>query len=217
MNPLLVDETAGTRLQDIAADYKAQGYDVLLEPRAGKLPDFLAGFEPDLIAVGQGESIVVKVKSRSELVGAPFTSDLEDALRGRTGWRFELIIDGTVSDRETLNAAQIRALLEECLVLERQKHWAAALMVLWSATEGALRLLAKREHVVLESLSAEYLLTRLYTLGLLGRAQYRTLDRAMRKRSQAAHGYQVAITSEDVGESAAVLKELLSEVEMKAA
>jgi hypothetical protein len=54
------------------------------------------------------------------------------------GWRFELIIDGTVTEpRQPLSATQIRALLEEVKELKQCKHLVAALLVLWSATESA--------------------------------------------------------------------------------
>ena len=217
MNPSTINESERVRLESIAAEYLKQGYDVRLEPRQGDLPDFLAGFEPDLIASRKGDSIVVEVKTRREL-STPLAAHLEDAVQNRPGWRFELIIDGAAPEhQQTLNAKQIRALLEESTVLERRKHWAAALLVLWSAIEGALRLLAKRENVELESLTPGYVLTRLYSLGLLGREQYKTLDAMMRQRKQVAHGYQAAVTSEDLMASAAVLEELLAEVEMKAA
>jgi hypothetical protein len=90
-------------------------------------------------------------------------------------------------------------------------------MLLWSATEGILRLLAARENVELESLAPEYVTKRLYTLGLLGREQYRILDEAVRLRNQAAHGAQVSVTRQDLANLATIARELLSELESKAA
>ena len=111
----------------------------------------------------------------------------------------------------------IRASLEEAAELEQRKHPAAALLLLWSAMEGALRLLADRENVEMESLAPGYVITRLYTLGLLGREQYRRLDATMHLRNQAAHGFQALVTPEDLVGVAAVLSDLLKEVEVKAA
>jgi hypothetical protein len=218
MTPLIANESERDRLERIAIDYQTQGYDVKVQPRPNDLPDFLADFKPDLIASGKGETIVVDVKTRGQLSDAPLAAGLEAALKNRPGWRFELIIDGTAMEpRQTIGATQIRALLEEATELEQRKHPAAALLMLWSATEGALRLLANRENVELESLAPGYLVTRLYTLGLLGREQYQTLDGTMRLRNQAAHGFQVAVTPEDLTGIAVVLNGLLNEVEVKAA
>jgi len=205
------------RLEKIAADYQTQGYDVKVQPRPAELPDFLAGFKPDLIISGKGETIVFEVKTREELKNAPFTPALEAALNKQPGWRFELIIDGAGSEqRETLSADQIRASLDEATDLKQRNHPTAALLLLWSAIEGALRLLANRENVELESYAPEYVLKRLYSLGLLGREHYQTLDRAMHKRNQAAHGFQASVEPEDLVGISEVLSELLNEVEVKA-
>ncbi len=143
---------------------------------------------------------------------------MEAVLRDRPGCRFELIIDWPANEPgQPLSATQIRTLLEEAEELEHFNHTVAALLVLWSATEGALRLLANRENVDLESLAPGYLITRLYTLGLLGREQYQALDGAMRLRNHAAHGFQVAVTPENLNAITLVLSGLLEEVEVKAA
>jgi REase_AHJR-like protein len=218
MTPSNVKESERDRLERIAADYQTQGYDVTVKPRADDLPDFLAGFAPDLIAAGKEGTIVVEVKARGELTGAPSSAGLEAALRNRPGWRFELIIDGSATEAQRLlSTAQIRSSLEVATELEKHRHTAEALLVLWSATEGALRFLADRENVELESLAPGYLLTRLYTLGLLGREEYQILDGAMRLRHQAAHGFQVAVTPENLKAIRAVLNGLLNEVEVNAA
>jgi len=99
--------------------------------------------------------VVVEVKARKEL----FESEqsiiaMEAALRDRPGWRFELIIDGSGSEYGGwLGASQIWSSLEEADDLQQGGHVVAALLLLWSATEGILRLLADRENVDLESLA----------------------------------------------------------------
>ena len=218
MTPSLVNERERQQLASIASEYQRQGYEVKLQPAPADLPDFLIDFKPDLIAIGKGETVVIEVKSRDELKDEQSIASLEAAIRDRPGWRFELVIDGKAGDfRETLDAAQIRASAEEAEGLQRHGHLAAALLLLWSATEGALRLLANRENIELESLAPGYVLKRLYTLGLLGREQYRTLDETMRLRNHAAHGFQVSVIPQNLAATAAVLRELLSQVEVKAA
>jgi hypothetical protein len=96
-------------------------------------------------------------------------------------------------------------------------HVVAALLLLWSATEGTLRLLAAREKVELESPAPGYMTKRLYTLGVLGRDQYRILDEAVRLRNQAAHGFQVSVTQQDLARVAAIARELLIELQSQAA
>ena len=172
------------RLEQIAADYRSEGYEVKVHPRPVDLPDFLAGFEPDLLASGNRETIVVEVKTRDQLTSLPANGALEGVLQNRPGWRFEMVIDGAEPElRRTLSAHQIRASMREASELQLRNHSTAALLLLWSATEGALRLLANREKVELEWFSAGYMMKRLYTLGMIGRKQYQTLEAAMRLRN----------------------------------
>jgi len=218
MKSTSVTERGRRRLASVASEYEQKGYEGKLHPTAGDLPEFLAGFEPDLIATGNGESVVVEVKARNEFQNEPTVAAIEAALRNRPGWRFELIIDGSGSeDAHLLGAPQIGTSLEEANEMEQRGHVVAALLLLWSATEGILRLLAARENVELESPAPGYMTKRLYTLGLLGRDQYRILDESVRLRNQAAHGFQVSVTRQDRANVSTIARELLNELESKAA
>jgi len=206
------------RLASVASEYQERGYQVKVQPTGADLPDFLLGFDPDLIAIGNGESIVVEVKARNEFGDNREVAALEAAVRNRPGWRFEIIIDGLDSESGSLlGPRQIETSLEEAKELQKRGHAVASLLLLWSATEGILRLLADREKVELESPAAGYMTKRLYTLGLLGRDQYRILDEAVRLRNQAAHGFQVSVTQQDLAKVGAIAHELLTELESKAA
>ena len=218
MKSTSVTERERRRLASVASEYEQKGYEVKLHPTAGDLPEFLVGLEPDLIATANGESVVVEVKARNEFQNEPTVAAIEAALRNRPGWRFELIIDGSGSeDVHLLGAPQIGTSLEEANELEQRGHVVAALLLLWSATEGILRLLAARENVELESPAPGYMTKRLYTLGLLGRDQYRILDESVRLRNQVAHGFQVSVTRQDLANVSRIARELLNELESKAA
>jgi len=160
--------------------------------------------------------VVVEIKARRDVGDQQVVAEIEAALLNRPGWRFELVIDGLDTDEgRLLSADQIVASLEEANELEQRGYLVPALLLLWSATEGVLRLLAARENVDLESLAPAYVTKRLYTLGLLGRARYRMLDDAVRLRNQAAHGFRTSITTEDVTNVAGLARELLHELESK--
>jgi REase_AHJR-like len=218
MRSASITERERQRLARVASDYEAQGYDVKLLPSPDEMPEFLASFEPDLIAIGKGESVVVEVKARKELENLQPVAVMEAAIRNQPGWRFELIIDGMGRGQEPLlRMPQITTSIEEASQLQQSGHVVAALLLVWSAAEGILRLLATRENIELESAAAGYITTRLYTLGLLGREQYRILDEALQLRNQAAHGFQVSVTEQDVAKVTTVARQLLSELEAQAA
>jgi len=206
------------RLASVASEYQERGYEVKVQPSPGDLPDFMVGLAPDLIATGHGESVIVEVTARNEFENNQRVAAIEAATRNRPGWRFELIIDALDSEiGRLLGPHQIETLLREANELQLRGHVVAGLLLLWSATEGILRLLAAREKVELESLAPGYMTKRLYTLGLLARDQYRILDEAVRLRNQAAHGFQVSVTQEDLEKVVAIARELLAELASKAA
>jgi uncharacterized protein YutE (UPF0331/DUF86 family) len=108
------------KLQEIAAEYEARGYDVLVEPRPEQLPEFLAGFRPDLVARGPNESVVVEVKVGTQ------TQQLLDrqAIVDRLGRANELLKTGATDAAFLLMWVAVEALLRhiatrEGLPLER--------------------------------------------------------------------------------------------------
>ena len=51
-------------LDQVAQQYRDEGYEVVLEPRGDALPPFLDGFQPDLIARRGHEGVVAEVASK---------------------------------------------------------------------------------------------------------------------------------------------------------
>lgn len=105
MNSTAITERERRLLASVASDYERRGYEVKLHPGAGDMPEFLDRFEPDLIAKGTTESVVVEIKARKELENDRTLAAIEAALQDRPGWRFELIIDGSKRDPGTLLGA----------------------------------------------------------------------------------------------------------------
>jgi REase_AHJR-like protein len=79
-------ETYRQKLQDIAAEYEARGYDVLVEPGPEKLPAFLAGFRPDLVARGPHKSVVIEGKVGTETAVSERFRDLAETIQRQPGW-----------------------------------------------------------------------------------------------------------------------------------
>jgi REase_AHJR-like len=205
-------------LAEIAAEYQQRGYSVKIEPSDEDLPIFLAGLRPDMIATRDDENLVVEVKSRRDVAQATDMAEIESALKERSGWRFELVIDGTESETQPiLNLDQISRAIQEANHLKQEGYVVAAFLLLWAATEGLLRSIADREQVDLDSAASGYLTKRLYSVGLLARDQYLVLEDAVRLRNVAAHGFQASITIDAFLRLAAVSNQLLDELGIKAA
>lgn len=84
----------GQRARAIAEEYRNKGYEVIEKPAPEQLPDFLAGYQPDLLAWKGDESIVVAVKARSSLAKDPRVRELAQLLQTKPRWNFELVVVG---------------------------------------------------------------------------------------------------------------------------
>jgi len=88
-------ETYRQKLQEIAAEYQARGYEVLVEPGPEKLPEFLASFRPDLVARGPNESVVVEIKVGTKTAASERFREIAETIQRQPGGRFSLIVIDT--------------------------------------------------------------------------------------------------------------------------
>jgi hypothetical protein len=185
-----IASAATRRVEQIANEYKDQGYEVLVEPQIPQLPGSLAGFRPDLVVRRGDEVVVIEVKSRESL-SDPRLQALAEAVRRQPGWRFELVLLkpelGPPGTREW-SAEDVTDTLSQVETLLRSGHQEAALLLAWSAAEATLRLLAHKERLALEREDAPYLLKLLVSRGVFTRAQYDLLWDVLQSRNAVAHG-----------------------------
>ncbi len=179
-----------------AEDYRARGYDVIIQPSREELPEPLAYFQPDILARKGGETVIIEVKSRQSLGREPHVEPLVRAVQQVPGARFELVIakpdiasplperTRPWRDREAAGA------LEEASQLLEDGHLVAALLLGWAAAEAALRILAAREDVKTERNDSSYLVNRLVSEGALAGRQYQSLRQALEMRNAVAHGLE---------------------------
>jgi len=189
--------THDNTLREVEHDYQHDGYEVVVKPRGGQLPPFLARFEPDLIATKGHESVVVAVKTRADLRSSADLIALAGVVEAQPGWRLDLsvtppehvsVVD---EDAESLDRDEILARATTALTLSQGQQDEAALLLAWSAAEAALRVYAAREQVPLESDQPVDVVTILYSLGLLDRDDYDVLRRGLRASTIVAHGFRL--------------------------
>lgn len=184
------------RLLEVAREYEQNGYKVTVEPRGEQLPDFLSQFEPDLIAYRDGEAVVVEVKSKISLAQAQYLPTLTSVINATPGWTLELVVTNSrnlvveADNVQGLSEAEIQVRLATASDIEVAAQGDAALLLAWSAAEAALRLLAERHSVMLESNQPLYVLKKLYSLGIISREDYLLLNEAMRSKNLISHGFR---------------------------
>jgi len=192
-----MNELERKRLLELAREYRSKGYEVIIEPGTKQLPDFLAPSSPNMIAWNKEETVVFAVKSQSTLTASPELHDIAQAIYGRRGWRFELVVTNsrergsilTATD-EVLNDAEIKNKLQEAQLLSEQEFGEAAFVIAWSAAEAVMRNIAEKERIAKEKVSFASLSKNLYVQGVLDKPQYDVLTEASRVRNSIIHGYK---------------------------
>lgn len=208
------------RLTEIAREYRKLGYEVILEPRRSQLPEFLASFQPDMLARNNTETVVVEVKSRETLAQSPDMQALAAVIQQHEGWRFELVVTnprdkGTrirIKDTNDLLTAQdILYRLNEARTLSDKEHGEAAYLLAWSATEATLRRAASHHHIPAEDSSVS-ILKNLFSQGVLNEEQYNKLSQGISARNSLAHGLKdTKISSSELHNLLLVTEQILSE------
>lgn len=215
-------EAGRQKLQEIAAEYEARGYEVLVEPGPEQLPEFLADFQPDMIVRKADETIVVEVKVGTETAASERFRELAETIQRQPGWRFSLVVIDPRSDEV---APPTQPLLDRQAIVDRLAQanellktgaTDAAFLLMWISVEALLRHIATREGLPLERVPSSSLLKELFSLGILSRAELELAQRAFSVRNALVHGFAPArpdATFKDLADLAQFAQKLLLELD----
>jgi Holliday junction resolvase len=181
-------------LKKIARQYSAEGYEVFIAPTASKLPESLRNYQVDLLCKRGEETVIVEVKTSGSEKLDPKLHALAEAVSRIPNYRFDFIAatkDPRPRKTEWLTAEELSILVNEATRLQHMDLPTASVMLLWSATEGTLRLLAAQERISAEVQNPAMLIKNLYSNGVLDKDQYSVFQRAVRYRNAAAHAYKI--------------------------
>jgi hypothetical protein len=186
-------------VEQVARSYRDEGYEVVLEPSADDLPAFLRDFRPDLVAVGEEESVVVEVKSGATLPRGSELIRMAAVLADQPGWRLDLVSTGT--DRpvpadepltqSTLKLEEIDQVLEDATTASIRRHHLSALILAALAAEGILRRIGHRIHRDYIRLGPIALAKTLYSEGPLTEKDVGALVALFEMRNRAAHAHRM--------------------------
>lgn len=202
-------------LRRVAREYQRDGYEVLIEPSTEMLPDWLGSFQIDLLASNKDEHVVVEIKSQPNLNAPPPVDALARAVESHAGWRLDFVVVNSrgaklTHERERLlDEKELGRRIEMASKLQDEGLYEAAMLMLWSAIEGALRRSAVLAGILIESFDTIALLKQLHFQGLLTADQYRSLRGAADIRNATAHGLKSRAPSSD---SLEALKDLANDL-----
>lgn len=178
----------------VAEDYRRRGYDVDIVPTGPGLPEFLGGFQPDLIARSPAESVVVEVKVGTRTSVVERLREVAERVNRQPGWRFSLVFVSAdepdeISEAQPAPLSLLQERVHNADTLLQAGQSEAAFLLFFSALEGILRFLGYRARLPLESLPASTLIRELYSAGEITREQFESLMRLLPIRNRLVHGF----------------------------
>jgi len=172
-------------LEGIAQQYRADGYEVIVEPKS-ELPENLSDLHPDLLAKRGSERVVVGLKRR---VANPNLRRLAEAVSREPGWRFDLVIyEPDLEDSgRPIKKESIKTALKDAERIADSNQLQVGLLAVSSAFEAAA-VLALQKHGIERVPTAANLLKTLASEGLISDDEYNVLGEISRLRNRVAHG-----------------------------
>jgi hypothetical protein len=188
--------TKDEMLEQVADRYRSEGYRVTITA-GGAVPPELSHLRDhvDLVARKDGESVAVMVKRRdrlyqinpSEMAGNQHLPD----------WSFDLVVyppggvdEIPLEDGEP-SPEYVDSLLAEAQRLLDLGQPRAAFLIAWSAIESTMRTAARREKLEIAEGVPRFVLTTLYSNGVISYEDYDRIRLSLDKRNRLVHGLPV--------------------------
>lgn len=183
-------------LKQVADQYRSEGYQVSTASGTQLLPrgiDRLPG-QIDLIAEKGGKYAAIEVKRRDQLheIGP-----LAAAVKELPDWDYDLVVyppdgvDGIPLEDGESSQDYVESLLAEAQELFEIGKPRAAFLVAWSAIESTMRTAARREDLDIEEGVPRFVLTTLYSNGVISYEDYERVRRCLNDRNRLVHGLPV--------------------------
>jgi len=203
------------RIREIANEYKEKGYEVYTNPRQNELPDFLIGFEPDLIARKENDNVLIEVKTRQDKSDIKQFESIINDINKREDWRFEVVFTNTkekkinTSQLQTLSSELITERLDEINRLIQFESFEAAFLLSWSTLEAVLREKLINENKSSLDKTTLSIIKTMFSIGLLNQNDYKTLQIANKLRNTVIHGFQQKIDNKSVVDILQIINNLI--------
>lgn len=227
MNKAAIMESAwhSERVAAVANRYRQRGYQVVEEPVAEQLPDFLQGFNfrPDLLAENGAESVIVEVQSYGRVTRSRRLEDLAKSIERHPGWRLELVLSNPPESVEreapaaeskspTIEFSEIEQRIENSKYLASTGDLRAAVILLFSALEAALRAGLERIPASFINNEPEAIIKQGVAYGLMDPEDYNILRQLLPARNAAVHGFAETVDVGLLEKSTSITQSILAEV-----
>lgn len=209
-------ETEEAVLEAVLPRLKAEGFDVFRDPPANLLPEFMSGYRPDAIAIGQGKKIAIEVVGSR--ASAARVAALHERFAPGRGWELRVVHAGPQAGTQAIEIVP-ESSIERSLAMVGQLTDAgltqAAVLIGWATFEAIGRRLSpekfKRPQTpgrLVEVLASE---------GLLTPDEADSVRGLVETRNRLIHGdLEVEVSKNAVKDFTRILRTLLSQIEAEA-
>jgi hypothetical protein len=197
-------------LEAVVTRYRADGFDVFVDPPEAVLPAVEKGYRPTAIAIRPDKKIAIEVIRSDEE-----TSDRMYHLRGRfspeNNWQLNIIYVSPGTPTPAIGAASTEAIIratEEVTQLKDAGQEAAALLMGWSALEAAGRALLPDR--LRRPQTSAGLIEALASEGYVTPTEADALRKISNIRDEVAHGRpDIPVEREDLDTLASTVRSLI--------
>jgi hypothetical protein len=180
----------------LADKYRKRGYGVTVNPGPEAMPFEMGTYLPDLLVKGgDGAGMIVEVKMSADGLPVDKFRELAEQVRGHDGWRFLLVtmddIDVPLDSDLYPSWSDIRARFASIDKLCQLDQIDAAVLLLWSVYEGAMRKVAYEQDVPVDRLQVTRVRNHLFSAGLISVDDFELCKKFLAFRNKVAHGFAV--------------------------
>ena len=184
-------------LEQVAEKYRSEGYRVTMAAGTGvvRQPIDHLRDQLDLIAQKDQEYVAIEVKRRDQLHEIrPLDLAVKQFL---PGWSYDLVVyppdgvDGIPLEDGEPSPKYVDSLLAEAQQLLDSDKPRAAVLLVWSALESAMRSAARREELAIGDGAPRFVLKTLYSNGVISYEEFDRLQRRLDERNRLVHGLPV--------------------------
>lgn len=194
------DERVRAEIERLAQAHRDAGSEVLMQPAPGSLPEFLAGFQPDLLVhTRDGQHYAIEVKG-SKQRRSPEWEAMVQALSKHEGWQAHLVVVPDEGEAAFLTIAsvpwerivdaygrRIDSLLTKDVMATASRE--SRLLEAWAIFEGAARARLQRDgNEPARATTPLGILRQLVSLGYLDEQQAAEVRALATVRNYVAHG-----------------------------
>lgn len=124
----------------IANRYRRKGFSFYKRPAKDLLPEFMGGYRPDAVALGEPKNVAIEIISGSRRASSDSARAISALFEGRSDWELHMVLaDEATADDYDVHVSPLATIereVREAAALAGKGHYRAAFVLAWAALEA---------------------------------------------------------------------------------